>query len=108
MVFDECKWREAIASGRIRWTDHVGRRMLQWQISTGDVLGVLTACDAIEQYPQDEPFASCLFVGTTNRGIIHVVAAFDVEEGMVHVVTAYRPDEEHFTEGFRRRRHEAR
>jgi len=104
MVFSEARWREALSARRVEWHEHAVRRMIRRQITREDVLRVLLAADAIEEYAQDQPFPSCLFLGDTDVGAVHVVAAFDDESGVIHVVTAYRPDEAHFVEGFRRRR----
>jgi len=60
--------------------------------------------DVIEDYPEDEPLPSALFLGWHVSLPLHVVAAFDSNEGTVYIITAYQPDSEHFMDNFRARR----
>jgi hypothetical protein len=53
--------------------------------------------NAIEDYPDDNPFPSGLFFGWQQDKPLHVVPE-------VYVITAYEPDQEHFEADFRTRR----
>ena len=58
----------------------------------------------IENYPEDEPYPSCLIYGRTldNRPI-HVVGAYSGESDIVIVITAYQPDPERWIDFERRK-----
>ncbi len=58
----------------------------------------------IEDYPDDAPFPSALFLGWHASDPLHVVAALDTGRETVYIVTAYKPDLAHFMDDFRTRR----
>jgi len=95
--------REAAAQGRIHWHQHALERFLERGISLAEVVRAIMNGEVIEVYAKDRPYASCLIF---NAGAepVHVVAAADATARICHVVTAYRPDLEHFEPGFRTRR----
>lgn len=84
--------------GRIRWTAHVLKRILQRGISQAEVISTIKCGKIIEEYPDDYPYPSCLILG----GGLHVVCG--VCEDHVWSITAYRPDPEEWTEGFEKRK----
>jgi len=46
----------------------------------------------IEEYPDDEPYPSCLIYGKTSRSRpLHVVCAYSDEDDMVIMITVYEP-----------------
>jgi hypothetical protein len=55
----------------------------------------------IEEYPDDTPYPGYLMYRTVRGRPIHVVGAYDKEEGVIIVVTAHEPDpdlwEDHYT-----------
>lgn len=55
-------------------------------------------------YPDDKPFPSVLLFGIWDGHPVHVVAAFDEKQNVTHLITAYRPDAEHFEKDFKTRR----
>jgi hypothetical protein len=59
--------------------------------------------EVIEVYPTDRPYPSCLILYVEVEPV-HVVAAADPAARICHVITAYRPDLEHFESDFRTRR----
>ena len=73
-------------------------------ISRETVKGVLLNGEIIEDYSQDSPYPSALFFGLTQGEPVHVVAGFDSESGCCFVITAYRPDLDHFELDYRTRR----
>jgi hypothetical protein len=73
-------------------------------ISRGVVKQVLLEGELIEEYADDKPFPSALFFGVPEEKPLHVVAALDEGSGTCFIITAYRPDEEHFGPDFRTRR----
>lgn len=73
-------------------------------LSRSDVFTVLLAGEQIEDYPNDKPFPSALFMGWTTNEPLHVVAAFDSASQWAYIITTYRPDLEHFEPDFKTRR----
>jgi hypothetical protein len=78
--------------------------MLERGISRESVKQTLLNGEIIEDYADDKPFPSALFLGLQEGKPLHVVAAFDERSGECFIVTAYHPDAEHFGLDFRTRR----
>ncbi len=51
---------------------------------------------AIEDYPDDTPYPSALYLGWIKGKPLHVVAALDAVHEWAYIMTAYEPDLEHF------------
>ncbi len=80
-------------------------RMAGRGIRQEDVIRTLDKGKRIEDYPEDAPYPSALFLGTTGDGDpLHVVAAYDAANAWGYVVTAYVPDAERFEEDWATRR----
>ncbi len=77
--------------------------MFQRGISERDVYAVTNSGEAIERYPDDEPYLSTLLLGWTDSRPLHVLLADNVPEKTVIVVTVYEPDDLRWQPGFRRR-----
>ncbi len=78
--------------------------MLERGISRDSVLTALLSGEQIEDYPEGSPFPSAPFLGGTIGEPLHVVAAFDPKTQWAFVITAYRPDLEHFESDLKTRR----
>ena len=78
--------------------------MVEREITRKDVLNVLLNGEIIEDYPDDRPLPSALFLGWSDERPLHVVAAYNFERKLVAVITAYEPNLEHFEPNFRTRR----
>jgi hypothetical protein len=96
--------KQAIKAGRIEWRKHVLQRMAERDISRSNVLHVLSVGELIEDYPEDKPFASALFLGFIEGEPLHVVAALDDSNQFVYIITAYTPSLEFFESDFKTRR----
>src|SRR5690606_14787813 len=96
--------REAVADRRIVWHKHTFERMLERNITRGEVLDVLISGEVIEDYPDDRPFASALLFGMPIEQPLHVVIAYDPLSSTCHIITAYHPDSEHFHPDHRTRK----
>jgi len=96
--------KNAVATGAIEWQRHSLERMMERGISRDNVKQTLLTGEIIEDYAEDKPFPSALFLGRQEGIPLHVVAAFDERSGTCFIVTAYYPDEEHFGPDFRTRR----
>jgi len=77
---------------------HSERNILQ-----RDVLEILLSGEIIEDYPEDKPYPSALFLGFISGEPLHVVAAFD-EGGLFSYITTYRPSSQHFERDYKTRK----
>ncbi|MCX6106868.1 MAG: DUF4258 domain-containing protein [Proteobacteria bacterium] len=65
--------------------------MFTRNIAVDEVVAVLGDGEAIETYPDDTPYPSCLLVGKPSNRILHVVAARNSVDALCIVITAYEP-----------------
>jgi hypothetical protein len=101
---DRNKLRDAIEHGRIEWLRHAFERMMERNISRDTVKEVLLNGEIIEDYPDDKPYPTALLLGMVKGEPFHVVAALDSENTRCFVITAYKPDLEHFEPDYKTRR----
>lgn len=98
-------FHDLAAKDKIAFKKHALLRMYERGIFVDEVKQALVRGEIIESYPQDRPLPSCLVLGYTDKNrAIHALAAADVEEEMVWIITVYKPTLEEWQEGFRRRR----
>ena len=95
----------AVDNGYIEWKKHALERMLERGTSRDNVKKTLLSGEIIEDYPDDRPYPSALFLGWTDKEPLHVVVAFDVKSFYCFVITAYRPDLAHFENDYKTRRY---
>lgn len=88
--------RRSVLSGCVEWQRHALERMMERRISRQDVKDILLTGARIEDYPEDHPWPSALFLGWSETRPLHVVAALDPAGLVTAVITAYEPDEDHF------------
>jgi len=100
--FDIQILREDAAQGRIHWHQHALERFLERGITRAEVMSAIMDGEVIEVYPTDRPYPSCLILYVETA--VHVVAAADPIARICHVITAYRPDLEHFEPDFKTRK----
>ncbi len=98
------KIKKVLLNRNVEWQRHALERMAERDISRDDVLRVLLIGECMENYPETKPFPSFLFLGEINARPLHVVAACDVLEERLFIITAYEPDLQHFEPGFKIRR----
>jgi hypothetical protein len=96
--------RALLRAGRFEWSKHALQRLAKRSISQEDVLQVLGSGERIEDYPQDKPYPSALFLGWVGERPIHVVAAVDAEHEWAYIITTYEPGGEHFGPDHRTRK----
>lgn len=101
---DKNSLRNAIENGQIEWQLHALERMLERGVSRRDVFQVLLSGEQIEDYPNDDPFPSALFLGWKENEPLHIVVALDSVNQRGYIITTYRPDLEHFEPDFKTRR----
>lgn len=73
-------------------SDHARVRMFQRNVSTEDIGQVILYGEMIEEYTDDEPCPSALFLGCVGGTPYHVVLAQCKDH--VRVVTVYRPEKD--------------
>ena len=95
---------EAVKRGRIKWQRHALERMMERNIYRSEVKQVLLKGELIEEYIDDHPLPSGLFLKFINKMPLHVVAAVDKETNWCYIVTAYHPDSNHFESDFKTRK----
>ncbi len=73
-------------------------------ISRETVKEVVRSGEIVENYPDDRPYPSVLFLGWIKGEPLHVAAAFDSLTGWGFIITACKPDLEHFELDYKTRR----
>jgi len=96
--------QNAVRKGYIEWQKHALERMMERGISRETVKEVLMNGEIIENYPDDKPYPSALFLGWVKNQPFHVVTAMDSMTGWCFVITAYKPDLAHFESDYKTRR----
>ena len=91
---------------QIIFSGHAIRQMFHRALGKDDVTKVIKNGQVIVDYPDDKPYPSCLMLGFVNDTPVHVVFAFDEENKIGIVITAYTPDRQLWTEDFKSRRNE--
>lgn len=83
---------------------HALRQMFSRRISDSEVQEVIARGTIIEEYPDDKPYPSYLILGVVNSRPLHVVGAYNRDEGEIIIITAYEPDPDQWRENKMRRR----
>ena len=104
MDFDTQGLRHNIEKGHVQWQLHALERLLQRGIKREDVFKVLRKGEIIEEYTDDKPWPSALFLGWIDGEPLHVVAAYSRQTKKVAIITVYEPSLEYFQNDFRTRR----
>ena len=96
--------KELIRQRRVIWKRHVLERMLERGLTRSIVLEAVLTGELIEDYSEDRPLPSGLFLGWQGKKPLHVVITMNTGDNLVAVVTAYEPTLEHFESDYRTRR----
>jgi len=73
------------------------------EIVEGEVIEAASCGKIIEDYPEDEPYPSCLIYGrTSGNRPLHIVCAYSEEDEMVIIITVYEPHVDRWTDFERR------
>lgn len=97
------KISDLIESGEILISHHARVRMFERDISTDDLIAVISSGEILEEYPEDEPCPSVLIMGFIGTVAYHTVVALCRDH--IRVITVYIPEEDKWIE-YRRRRDE--
>lgn len=93
----EIEWiAELIRNDAVLISHHARVRMFERNISTDDLLDVLTSGEVIEEYPDDEPCPSALILGFINHAVYHVVIAICTNH--LRIITVYIPEDGKWTD----------
>ena len=88
---------------RIVLTRHARERLTERNIMIADIIKGIETGEIIKQYEDDKPLPSCLILGhSTDDLYIHIVVSHDEE--YIYLITAYRPNMEHWEKDFKTRR----
>jgi hypothetical protein len=93
-----------IESGEILISYHARVRMFERNVSTDDLIDIISSGEIIETYPEDDPCPSVLIMGLIESVVYHTVIAVCTDH--IRVITVYIPEENKWIE-YRRRRNEA-
>ena len=96
--------KAAVAQGCIEWQRHSLERMIEREISREAVIQSVLQGERIEDYPNDRPLPSALFLGLIGARPIHTVIAFNPELQKAFIITVYVPNLDHFEPDFKTRR----
>jgi len=94
----------SVKKQNILYRQHAVEMMIERGIRREEVLQCISDGNIIEEYSKDKPFPSYLFSSTSATRNIHVVLAFNEEDMVVYIITAYIPDLSRFDKDFRTRR----
>ena len=94
----------SINNWSIEWQRHALEQMMERCITRKAVKEVLKTGEIIEDYPDDKPYPSKLLFRSIQGKPLHVVAAFNTNNKVCYIITAYIPDLEHFESDYRTRR----
>jgi len=77
--------------------------VFECNVSTDELIAIISLGEIIEEYPDDEPCPSVLIMGFINAVAYHTVIA--VCRDHIRVITVYIPEQDKWIE-YRRRRNE--
>jgi hypothetical protein len=92
-----------IESGEILISHHARVRMFERNVSTDELIAVISLGEIIEEYPDDDPCPSVLILGFIEAVAYHTVIALCRDH--IRVITVYIPEQDKWIE-YRRRRNE--
>lgn len=101
---DQKKLNEILNLGFVEWRKHVLQRLAERSIPQDAVVNVLMSGKQIEDYPEDNPYPSALFLGWIENKPLHVLVALDEKNEWTYIITAYEPSLEYFEPDFKTRR----
>jgi len=100
--------QECFKSYRVYYSRHARDEMEGEEsgvIKDEEVFETVLTGKIIENYPEDEPYPSCLIYGRTfkNRPL-HVVCSYADEENLSIIITVYQPHPERWVDFTRRKK----
>jgi hypothetical protein len=83
---------------------HALARMAQRGFHPDEIRVSIHTAIPVEQYPQDQPYPSCLLLLWMGQRPVHIVAANNDDDGETIIITVYEPDSLKWDDGYTRRR----
>ena len=75
------------------------------EIKDEEVFEAVSTGKIIENYPDDEPYPSCLIYGETSKNRpLHIVCAHSEDDKLAIIITAYQPNREKWIDFSRRKK----
>ena len=100
--------RTAFEFDRVLFSEHARHEMRSeplGRIREQEVTEAVATAERIDDYPDDEPYPSSLFLGWTAASRpLHFVVSYDEEAGLAIVVTVYEPDPQLWNDSRERKR----
>ena len=95
---------DAIRNNRLRITNHADEEAQTDDLTFEEIFFSINKGEIIEEYPDDNPYPSCLIYGDTFSGEpMHSVWAYNHENRWAVLITVYRPDPEQWVDWRKRR-----
>jgi len=94
---------ELIKSGEILISHHARVRMFERNVSTDNLITIISLGEIIEEYSDDDPCPSVLILAFIDAVAYHTVIALCTDH--IRVITVYIPEQDKWIE-YRRRRNE--
>ena len=102
------KIQQCFREDKIFYSNHARTEMEveeSGEIADDEVFETIFSGKIIENYPDDEPYPSCLIYGrTTKDRPLHAVCAYSEDENLSIVITVYQPNPERWIEFSRRKK----
>jgi len=90
-----------LESEEILISNHARVRMFERNVTTDELIAIISSGEIIEEYPDDEPCPSVLIMGLIDATAYHTVIAICNDH--IRVITVYIPEEDKWIE-YRRRK----
>ncbi len=97
--------RQAVGERRVEWRKHVLQKLAERNISQDSVIEVILNGERIQDYTEDRPFPSALFLAYVGGKPLHVVAAYDETKRLSYIITAYEPSLDVFESDYKTRKY---
>jgi hypothetical protein len=101
---DQQLLRQAVREHRIEWRKHALQKLAERGLPLDAVREALVTGERIQDYAEDRPFPSALFLGYIQGRPLHVVASYDEASQKAFVITAYEPSMGVFESDYRTRK----
>ncbi len=95
--------QQQLGTGRFEFSRHAFRRVVERNISEGEIRDAGAKAEVIEEYPEDKYSPSALLFGFTQDGRpLHLQISY-VDSDCTKIITIYEPDPNQWID-FRKRR----
>lgn len=97
--------RVQLAAGAFEFTQHALRRVVERNISEGEIRQAGGQAVIVEEYPADKYSPSCLLLGFTGgQRPLHIQVTRAPDQPKVRIITLYEPDPAEWVNFIKRRK----